>query len=66
MTDPDTTDRTRIAAELGADPWYQLSTAGQERFHTNLLYRLVVNRPGESRPVWELLGVDAPLGAGPD
>lgn len=57
MTDP------RVAVDaLAADPMYQLSTAGQELFHTNMLYWLAVHRPAESGVIWDLLGVDAPIG----
>lgn len=41
--------------KLASDPWFQLSTAGQELFHTNMLYWLAKHRWDESRPVWELL-----------
>lgn len=51
------------AAGLAADPLFQLSTAGQELFHTNMLFWLATEHPAESRPVWDLLGVDAPTGA---
>lgn len=40
---------------------YQLSTAGQELFHTNMLYWLATYRPSESWPVWRTLGIDAPV-----
>lgn len=53
---------TDLVAALAADPMYQLSTAGQELFHTNMLYWLATQRPAESAPVWELLGIDAPVG----
>ncbi len=53
-----------VVDRLVADPMYQLSTAGQELFHTNMLYWLAVNRPAESAPVWDVLGADAPIPAG--
>ncbi len=40
---------------LAGNPWFQLSTAGQELFHSNMLYWLAKYRWTESRPVWELL-----------
>ncbi len=66
MTIENESARQAVVRALGADPWYQLSTAGQELFHTNMLYWLAVHRPEESRPVWDLLGVDAPTEGGVD
>ena len=54
-------DLPSVVAELAADPLYQLSTAGQELFHTNMLFWLA-----ESAPVWRRLGVDPPTTHGPD
>jgi hypothetical protein len=34
---------------------FQLSRAGQELFHSNMLYWLAKHRPHESAPVWNLL-----------
>lgn len=48
------------AEALARHPLFQLSTAGQELFHTNMLYWLALNAPQESRAMWEVLGVDAP------
>jgi hypothetical protein len=53
-------DLPRVVAELAADPLYQLSTAGQELFHTNMLYWLATQHSGESAPLWLRLGVDPP------
>jgi hypothetical protein len=47
-------------SRLAADPMFQLSTAGQELFHSNFLYWLARERPAESHPIWDLLTVDAP------
>ena len=57
---------SEVAGRLSASPMYQLSTAGQELFHTNMLYWLAVNRPYEAAPLWEALGVDVPGTTGPD
>jgi hypothetical protein len=59
-------DLPSVAAELTADPLYQLSTAGQELFHTNMLFWLATQHPAESAPVWLRLGVDPPTTGGPD
>jgi hypothetical protein len=55
------TARRDAVRALVADPWYQLSTAGQELFHTNMLYWLALQRPEQSRPVWEALGLGSPV-----
>jgi hypothetical protein len=59
-------DLRRVVAELAADPLYQLSTAGQELFHSNMLYWLATQHPAESAPVWARFGVDPPTTGGPD
>ena len=59
-------DLPSVAAELAADPLYQLSTAGQELFHTNMLFWLATQHPAESAPVWLRLGVDPPTTDGQD
>lgn len=59
-------DLPGVVAELAADPLYQLSTAGQELFHTNMLFWLATRHPDESAPVWRRLGVDPPSTVGPD
>lgn len=46
------------ARGLIANPMFQLSTAGQELFHSNMLYWLAANRPIESLAVWRALGLD--------
>lgn len=55
-----------LIEQLAADPLYQLSTAGQELFHTNMLFWLATQRPGPSTPVWHALHADAPPSEGPD
>ncbi|MCT1886375.1 PD-(D/E)XK nuclease family protein [Dietzia cinnamea] len=42
---------------------YQLSTAGQELFHSNMLYWLATNAPDASAPIWELFGLETPTAA---
>lgn len=42
---------TDVVALLAADPLYQLSTAGQELFHTNMLYWLIKTDPAAVRPL---------------
>lgn len=59
-------DLPSVVADLGANPLYQLSTAGQELFHTNMLFWLATRHPDESAPVWLSLGVDPPSTVGPD
>ena len=53
------TGESRLAAveALASLPLYQLSTAGMELFHTNLLYWLATERPEESLPLWQSLGL---------
>jgi hypothetical protein len=53
------TGETRLAAvqALARLPLYQLSTAGMELFHTNLLYWLATERSAESLPLWQSLGL---------
>ena len=45
---------------LGSDLIYQLSTAGQELFHSNMLYWLATEAPVESAPIWELFDLGKP------
>jgi alpha-beta hydrolase superfamily lysophospholipase len=54
-------DPSEVVARLGADPMYQLSTAGQERFHTNMLYWLATRRPAESARYAQDWGSDEEL-----
>lgn len=42
---------------LAAHPLYQLSTAGQELFHTNMLYWLITQHPHAAAPILEILGL---------
>ena len=42
---------SELIAELAKDPLYQLSTAGQEQFHTNMFYWLFKNRPDSTQAV---------------
>jgi hypothetical protein len=42
---------------LASLPLFQLSTAGMELFHTNMLYWLATERPDESIAVWNTLGL---------
>ncbi|WP_186629024.1 PD-(D/E)XK nuclease family protein [Rhodococcus sp. BP22] len=42
---------------LAAHPLYQLSTAGQELFHTNMLYWLIKEHPTAAAPVLKLFGL---------
>ncbi|MFD3458371.1 hypothetical protein ACFWVM_01560 [Nocardia fluminea] len=42
---------TDVIALLAADPLYQLSTAGQELFHTNMLYWLIKTDPAAVGPL---------------
>lgn len=60
-----TTSASRRAAvdALARLPLFQLSTAGMELFHTNMLYWLALHQPAESAPVWNALGLRS-AGAG--
>ena len=49
--------RGTAVAALTALPLYQLSTAGMELFHTNVLYWLAVHRPKKSASLWRALGL---------
>ncbi|MBY3793730.1 PD-(D/E)XK nuclease family protein [Rhodococcus fascians] len=42
---------------LAAHPLYQLSTAGQELFHTNMLYWLITQHPHAAVPILAALGL---------
>lgn len=42
---------------------YQLSTAGQELFHSNMLYWLATQAPEESKAIWALFGLEKPTAA---
>ncbi|MFC5263021.1 PD-(D/E)XK nuclease family protein [Kribbella qitaiheensis] len=53
-------DRLKVVEDLVANPWYQLSTAGHELFHTNMLYWLARQHAEGSEAIWDLLAVDAP------
>lgn len=55
-----------IVERLSGSAVYQLSTAGQELFHTNMLFWLARERPRESEPVWRALGIDPPVPGGVD
>lgn len=59
------TSRTpsEVVSELGSDLIYQLSTAGQELFHSNMLYWLATEAPSESAAIWELFGLEKPVRA---
>jgi hypothetical protein len=48
-------NRRDLLERLDESLWFQLSLAGQELFHSNMLYWLAKYRPKESAPVWELL-----------
>ena len=52
-----------VIKALGSDLTYQLSTAGQELFHSNMLYWLATQRPSESAAIWELFDLGEPVGA---
>jgi PD-(D/E)XK nuclease superfamily len=53
-----TSDSRRAAVDaLARLPLFQLSTAGMELFHTNMLYWLALHQPAESAPVWNALGL---------
>lgn len=49
--------RSAAVAALAELPLFQLSTAGMELFHTNMLYWLASERPDESIAVWNALGL---------
>jgi hypothetical protein len=49
--------RTEAVAALAKLPLFQLSTAGMELFHTNMLYWLATERPDQSIAVWQALGL---------
>ena len=49
--------RVSAVATLARLPLFQLSTAGMELFHTNMLYWLATERPDESVSVWRALGL---------
>lgn len=53
---------TSVVAGLAASPLYQLSTAGQELFHSNMLYWLIKEQPAASVPVMEYFKTDAIAG----
>jgi PD-(D/E)XK nuclease superfamily protein len=54
----ETSRESRLLAvrALARLPLFQLSTAGMELFHTNMLYWLASERPNESAAVWAALG----------
>ncbi|UAK39174.1 PD-(D/E)XK nuclease family protein [Gordonia bronchialis] len=52
-----------VVARLKANPMYQLSTAGQELFHSNMLYWLAKEKPDESAKIWKLFGAAHPTEA---
>jgi hypothetical protein len=49
--------RLAVVDALARLPLFQLSTAGMELFHTNMLYWLALHQPAESAPVWNALGL---------
>lgn len=49
-----------VITALGSDLIYQLSTAGQELFHSNMLYWLATEAPSESAAIWELFDLGRP------
>ena len=49
-----------IIDELACDPLFQLSTANQELFHTNMLYWLIKTCPGASHPLMGAFGILPP------
>ena len=49
--------RLSAVRALASLPLFQLSTAGMELFHTNMLYWLATERPDESIAVWSVLGL---------
>ena len=52
-----------VIRALGSDLIYQLSTAGQELFHSNMLYWLATEAPTESAAIWGLFGIGEPTEA---
>lgn len=52
-----------VIDSLGSDLMYQLSTAGQELFHSNMLYWLATQAPEESKAIWALFGLEEPTAA---
>lgn len=52
-----------VINSLGSDLIYQLSTAGQELFHSNMLYWLATEAPSESAAIWKLFDLGTPTGA---
>lgn len=44
-----------VADELGANPLFQLSTANQELFHSNMLFWLATTAADQSQRVWQAL-----------
>ena len=55
----ETSRESRLLAvkALASLPLFQLSTAGMELFHTNMLYWLATERPDESVAVWNAFGL---------
>ena len=55
----ETSRESRLLAvkALASLPLVQLSTAGMELFHTNMLYWLATERPDESVAVWNAFGL---------
>jgi len=55
----ETSRESRLLAvkALASHPLFQLSTAGMELFHTNMLYWLATERPDESVAVWNAFGL---------
>jgi hypothetical protein len=51
--------RLLAVSSLASLPLFQLSTAGMELFHTNMLYWLATERPDQSISVWNALGLPA-------
>lgn len=44
-----------IASRLGSNPLFQLSTANQELFHSNMLFWLATNAREQSAPLWAVM-----------
>lgn len=44
-----------VAARLGNNPIFQLSTANQELFHSNMLFWLATSAKEHSSPLWDLM-----------
>ncbi|USQ81190.1 PD-(D/E)XK nuclease family protein [Ornithinimicrobium faecis] len=61
----DVLNRETAIRALAESPMYQLSTAGMELFHTNVLYWLARQHPEESAPLWNALGLRTPWGSEP-